>query len=168
MSHKMKQVEAVYVTTMNVLAEKGVPFDDGQNVSDIVTKEIRSEIIAVLVNGFETDQIEFSADAKAKYFSTDRIKTYVNGLVSNWFRKDPRLNGGVKHQPKHPGSRAGSGDEQIKALKALRKLKLDDAEALAAIDTAIANRTAELQPKATLTQEQIDNLPFELRQQLGL
>ena len=171
MSNKMKQVEAVYVSTMNVLAEHNIAFDDGMNIESVMTKEIRDEILSVIVNGFETDQIELSAEAKAKYFSTDKLKVYTRGLMNNWFRKDKRLNGGTKYEAKNPGSRAGAGDEQLKALKLLRQIKTDDAEAVAAIDQAIANRLAEIKPATKhveLTEEQLDQLPANLRSQLGI
>ena len=168
----MKQNQAVYVATMNCLADAGIPFDDHQEggVEKVVTKEIRANIIACVTNGLLSGEVEMSAEGKAKYDTEGKMRGYVSGLVSNWFRKDTRLNGNVKHTVKNPGSRAGAGDEQIKALKLLREVKADDAEAVAEIDKAIERRRAELKPTRSveLTDEQIALLPADLRAKLSL
>ena len=48
------QKEAVYLATMNVLGDHSIPFDDGQEggAEAVVTKEIRSQIIQVVMEGF--------------------------------------------------------------------------------------------------------------------
>jgi hypothetical protein len=168
----MNQREAVYVTTMNVLADNNISFDDGQEggVEKVVTKEIRASVIGVVVQGFLSGEVEMSAEGKTKYFSDPKkLKSYVNGLVSNWYRKDERLNGNVKHVIAKPGSRAGVGDDQIKALKALRATKADDAEALKAIDAAIELRKSEIKPKAVeLTDAMLALIPAELKAKLNI
>lgn len=62
-----------------------------------------------------------------------------------------------------------AGDEQLKALKALRATKSDDAEALQVIDAAIEARKAEIGKSKVveLTQEQIDALPESVRKAMG-
>lgn len=166
----MNQKEAVYVTTMNILAEAEIPFDDGMDVSKIITKEQRATVIAIVSKGFLDGEVEMTTEAKAKYPTMDKMKGYVNGLVSNWFRKDERLNGGGKYVAKNPGSRAGVGDAQLKALKTLREMKAGDADAIKAIDEHIAKRKAELNvaKQVILTPDQIAKLPPELRISLGL
>ena len=64
-----------------------------------------------------------------KYSTIEKMRSYASGLVNNWFRKDIRLNGGMKYEVKNPGSRQGAGDQQLKALKTLRDMKAGDAEA---------------------------------------
>ena len=163
------QKEAVYVATMNILAEAEIPFDDGMNVSNIITKDQRTKVIAILATDFLAGEIEMTNDARAKYNSLDKMKGYVNGLVSNWFRKDTRLNGGGKYVAKNPGSRAGVGDAQLKALKTLRTIKAGDAEALKAIDEHIARRTKEIgEEKAKTVTVDLSKIPPELAAQLGL
>lgn len=169
----MNQREAVYVTTMNVLADNNVNFDDEQagGVEKVLTKDMRATVILTICQGFLAGEVEMSEDGKAKYFADEKkLKSYVNGLVSNWYRKDKRLNGGVKHEIKNPGSRAGAGDDQIKALKALRETKVGDAEALAAIDAAIEARKSEIKPtnKVELTDAMIALIPADLKAKLGL
>ncbi len=168
----INQREAVYVTTMNILGDNSIPYDDGQEggVEKVVTKDMRAQILNVIVAGFQAGEIDMSTEGKAKYEDEKKLRGYVSGLVSNWFRKDPRLNGGGKYVAKNPGSRAGSTDDQIKALKALREAKADDAEALAAIDAAIEARKSEIQAtkKVELTAEMIALIPAELKTKLGL
>lgn len=165
----MNQRESVYQSTMNVLADAEIAFDDGQNVEDVVTKELRKSVIAVVTASIISGETEMSTEGRAKYCDEQKMRNYVSGLVSNWFRKDKRLNGGVKHEIKNPGSRVGSGDEQLKALKALRATKTDDADALAAIDEAIAARKAEVgTKKVEVTEAQLALIPEGLRAKLGL
>jgi hypothetical protein len=167
-----KQREAVYLATMAVLADHGINFDDGQagGVEAVVTKELRRDIIQVVTTSLLAGETEMSAEGRAKYTDEKSMKGYVNGLVSNWFRKDLRFNGNVKHEIKAPGSRAGSGDEVLKALKTLREVKADDAEAVVLIDAKIAERKAEIGTKktATITDEMLALVPAELRAKLGL
>ena len=172
MTNAINQREAVYVTTMNVLADHEIPFDDGQagGAEAVVTKDMRKSIVDCISLAILAGEVEMSTEGKAKYNDIKKMKTYVSGLVSNWYRKDPRLNGATKYKAKNPGSRAGSGDEQIKALKTLRQVKAEDAEAVAVIDQAIEARKAELGASKTveLTDDMIACLPAELRSKLGL
>lgn len=165
----MNQRESVYQATMNVLADAGIAFDDGQNVEDVVTKDLRKTVIAVVTASIISGETEMTSEGRAKYSDEQKMRNYTSGLVSNWFRKDKRLNGGVKHEIKNPGSRAGSGDEQLKALKALRTAKADDAEAVKVIDAAIAERRAEVgTKKVEVTEAQLALIPESLRAKLGL
>ena len=57
--------------------------------------------------------------------STDTdLSKYTSGLISNWIKKDPRLNGNKKHQSSSSNSssnRVGNSDSQVKELKKLLK-----------------------------------------------
>ena len=134
----MKQNDAVFQAVCGVL--------DAQSFDSAVelTKEQRASVIGIVTQGIMNGQVDFSAEAKAKYDTDAKVKSYTTGMVSNHLRKDKRLNGNTKYEIKNPGSRAGSGDDQLKALKALRST-ITDSENLTAIDEAIANRTAEVQ-----------------------
>ncbi len=103
----MNQKEAVYQAVCNVTGHKG----EGQ-VS--ISKEQRAQVNAILFEGFRAGSIELDRE----YTDSD-LKSYVSGLQSNWLRKDKRLNGGEKYTAKNPGSRAGSTDPELKALRAL-------------------------------------------------
>lgn len=152
------QKQSVFVAVVQVL---GLASDHNGKVE--LTKEQRKSVIDLVTDSIMGGETEFSAEAKAKYATRDDVKGYVNGMVSNWLRKDLRLNGGTKYETKNPGSRAGSGDEVLKSLKAL-KSTLTDADHIAAVDAEIANRTAELAAaKAKTVTIDINKIPEALR-----
>ena len=164
----MNQKSAVYAATMSVLADQGVDFNEGMDIKPLLTKDIRKSIISVVTQGILAGEVEFSAEAKAKYSDQAKVTTYVNGLVNNWHRKDTRFNGGEKYVAKNPGSRAGSGDQVLKNLKALRSTRTD-AEELKAIDAAIAKRQGEVtEEKSKKVTVDLDKIPAELLETLGL
>lgn len=153
----MKQNDAVFQAVCSVL--------DAQSFDSAVelTKDQRDSVIGIVTEGIMSGSVDFSTEAKAKHDTPAKVKSYTVGMVSNHLRKDKRLNGGSKYEIKNPGSRAGSGDDQLKALKALRSITTDS-ENLASIDEAIANRTAELQAsKQKAVTINVDALPKEFR-----
>lgn len=113
----MNQKQAAYTAITSVLKEKGIAFEDGMDVAPLMTTELRGIVNQMLVAGFAGGQIELS---RGPFTTEQELKSYVSGLQSNWIRKDTRLNGGGKYEPKNPGSRTGSSDEQLKALVNLR------------------------------------------------
>jgi hypothetical protein len=164
----LNQKQAVYVAIMNLLAEKGIPFDDGQTptAAELLDSADRKKIVAVLTEGFKTGEIEMKDESRAKHNSDQALSKYSSELLSNHLRKDTRLTGGNKYEAKNPGSRAGSQDPTIHALRALRKQKQGDDEAIALIDAEIANRMNELgldQPKAKVPVINVELLPEHLR-----
>jgi hypothetical protein len=121
-----------------------------------LSKEERQKVSASLVDGFKNGDIEFSdvdiSDAK-------KLSSYVSGLVSNWLRKDKRLNGNTTYQPKNPGTRVGQGDDAVKAMRQLLDLT-EDPDARADIEAEIAKRLGELKPKPEID---TSKLPESLR-----
>jgi len=144
---KMSQKEAVFQAVTNVCGK----LDGAYNPS----KEERAQVSQILFEGFTNGTIEYSGALP----ETAKLKSYVSGLQSNWLRKDKRLNGDVQYVAKNPGSRAGSTDPQIKAMRVLRGTQEDPAK-VAEIDAFIAKRLAEIKPskQTTLTAEQIEVL----------
>lgn len=128
---KMSQKEAVFQAVKNVC---------GEQETYTPSKEQRAQVNAILFEGFRSGQIELDRE-----FSDSDLKSYVSGLQSNWLRKDKRLNGNVSYVAKNPGSRAGSGDPQLKAMRALLSTLTTDAdraEVQSHIDTRIAEINA--------------------------
>jgi hypothetical protein len=164
------QKDAVYTATKSVLKEKGIAFEDGQVLS--IDKATKATIVAVVIEGFKAGTIDFSDtdDNRAKMNDDKLLKNYATGLVGNWIRKDKRFNGGVTYVNAQPGSRQGAGDEQLKALKALKKkfaAEGDTAKA-AEIDKYIAKRISEITvKKAKEVKINMDVIPEELRTLLG-
>jgi hypothetical protein len=113
----MSQKEAVYSAVQEVL---GADSFEGQDLNRIVTSEQRKEMVDRLMEGFKSGVITL----QTKFPSDQALRTYCTGLLSNWLRKDTRLNGGAPYQPKHPGIRGRgvsveSSDPQLKAMVTL-------------------------------------------------
>lgn len=166
----MKQREAVYSSTTEVLASKGIEFMPGTtDVRDVVTTEIRKEIADRVVSLFKSGQVEFKGtDSNQAKLNDDKLlRNYVTGLITNWFNKDTQLNGGAKYQAKNPGSRAASGDSQLKEMRLLKKHleTIGNTEGVARVDEAIQARIAELRAEKapTLPEVTADNLPDFLK-----
>lgn len=136
--NKMSQKEAVFQAVCNVTGHKG----EG---TVMISKEQRAQVNAILFEGFRAGSIELDRE----YTDSD-LKGYVSGLQSNWLRKDKRLNGGVQYTAKNPGSRAGSTDPQLKAMRALLSTLTDEserAEVQGYIDAKVAEINATKQAK---------------------
>ena len=143
----MNQRSAVFAAVTAVMGE---PSDSKVSPN----KDQLKEIHALVVDAFKTGQVELK-DASTR--NAEWIARYVPGLVNNWLRKDERLNGGGKYQPKNPGSRPA--DESMKAMRALLAITIDPSQR-AEIEAAMEQRKTELHPKVEL---KIDALPPALR-----
>ena len=170
---KLTQRAAVYGAVMSVLSDKGISFEDGQALSEVMTDEIRESVHAIVVEGFREGSVTFEDTPanREKMSSEAKLNGYVSGLLSNWFRKDTRFNGGNKYVAKNPGSRAGQGDAQLKTLRALEKQYAGTPKA-AEITGFITKRLGELasakKKSVALTPEQIEALPADVRESLGI
>ena len=136
---KTSQKEAVYSAVTSVLAENNINVSEGTDVSTVMTRELRSQVNQVLFEGFRGGNVELD-----KTFSDSDLKAYVSGLQSNWLRKDKRLNGGAKYSAKNPGSRIGSGDAQLKAMRSLLSTLTDESER-SEVQSHIDTRVNEIQ-----------------------
>lgn len=162
---KVTQRQAVYSAVVSVFNENGIEFFDGVDAKAKMNKEHRGQVNAILVVGFMTGQIELKDTEanRAKLADASLLKEYVSGLQSNWLAKDERLNGGVDHEIKNPGSRTGSGDEQLKALRALHSTLTNPSEK-AEIQEMIDKRIAEISvTKAKQVEINYNALPESLR-----
>lgn len=114
---KISQKDAVYSVTIETLNENNISFEEGIDcMSSVVDKDIRNTIVEKLLNLFENNKVIVN-----KQQEDSDLKRYVSGLVSNWAKKDDRLNGGVKHEIKNPGSKLGSTDPVIVELRKMLK-----------------------------------------------
>lgn len=145
----MNQKEAVFQAVINVVGvqHEGVKYEP--------TKEQRAQISMVLIEGFKSGDINLDRE-----FDETGLKSYVSGLLSNWLRKDTRLNGGTKYEAQNPGSRAGVADPQLKAMRALLTTLTDDADR-AEVQKHIDARVAEIN-KAKAPTIDFSKLPPEL------
>jgi hypothetical protein len=129
---KVTQKEAVYQAVVNVTG-----FDGSEGPIEI-SKEQRAQVNSILFEGFKSGTIELDRE----YTDSD-LKAYISGLQSNWLRKDKRLNGGIGYVAKNPGSRAGSTDPQLKAMRALLSTLTTD-EDKAEVQSHIDARVSEI------------------------
>ena len=168
---KLSQHSAVVNATKTWFGER---FRDGVDVKEYATKDDKRAIALAVAEGMLAGEIELSDAARAKYGESIEtlVSKYVVGMVTNWFNKSKELNGGTKYETKNPGSRAGSSDDQIKQMKLLRKQleTLGNADGVAQVDAAIANRLAEINvAKAATTAPaiNIELLPESVRGLIG-
>lgn len=153
----MKQNDAVFSAVCSVLGR------DDFNGAVELSKTERDEVVNIVTTGIMSGKVDFSDEARGKYDTEKKIKSYVVGMVSNHLRKDKRMNGGVKYETKNPGSRAGSGDDTLKALKALRST-LTDATEIEQVEAAIAARTEEIRAsKQKAVEINVNALPEQFR-----
>ena len=153
----MKQKEVVFNAITDVTGE-----DNFESEVEL-TKEQRSDIHEIVLKSLVDGEMDFSDSARKNYDTPAKTSGYVSGLISNWLRKDPRLNGDTKYQPKNPGSRAGQGDPQIKALRQLKRIHVGtekEAEIQGYIETRLTKIASEKVKNVDIDYSQ---LPTELR-----
>ena len=141
------QGEAVFQAVSEVVGS----IDGAVSLSD----EQREAVVEKVFMAFTTGATTHSGSP-----TEAQLRKYIPGLVNNWMRKDKRLNGGTKYETKRPGSRTGSGDDSIKAMRALMSVTTDP-EAKAEIQAAIDARVAELNHQKAVINT--DLLPESLR-----
>ena len=167
----IKQRDAVFEAVTAVVGEL-----DGSPVS--LTKDQRKSVIDAVTANIVSGNVDFSTTAAQKYDSSEKIRTYVSGLVTNWLKKDSRLNGGEKYTPANPGTGTPNlKDEQLKAMKLLRKTFVESGETdkVEQVDIAIKQRLEDLKVAKTSKtpakpKEEIDMslVPDELKAMLGI
>jgi len=158
------QKQAVVNTLLSVLKERGVDYEmKGETpIKEVLTKDDRDKARVIIIAGFQANEISLSESAQAKYLSDESaMNTYVNGLIKNWISKNPDFNSGNKYTPKNPGSRAGQGDETVRALRALLKVTSDE-EVRDEVNQALKARLEEIKPTQAV-EINVDALPDHLR-----
>lgn len=157
----------MFLAVATMLTQEEAVFQAITNVCEAIdgrfepTREQRAQVTEILVEGFKAGKIALkdTPSNREKLADDAKLRSYCSGLQSNWLRKDERLNGGVKYVPKNPGSRTGSTDPQVKAMRNLLAVKGPSlsAEERAQIQGLIDARVAEIRPTKSveLTEEQI-------------
>lgn len=155
----LTQHAAVVAATKLIL---GSDFQEGVDIKTYVTKEQKSAITDEVTRMLAEGEAELSKEARAKYDDAKKLRSYTAGMVTNWFLKSKELNGNTKHEIKNPGSRAGSGDEKVKQMRALRAqlVAMGNDDAVAKIDEAIKARLAEI--KAAASKFSFDKIDFSV------
>lgn len=157
------QKEAVVNTLLSVLRDRDVEYEMKGEISlkSVLTKEDKAKVHAILLAGFESQEISMTDKARANNNTEAKMKSYVGGLISNWVKKNPEFNNGKSYIPENKGSRTGQSDEQIKNLRLMKKT-ITDEETLAEIDEAIADRLAIIKPESVIVVK-AEAIPEHLR-----
>ena len=157
------QVNAVVETIIEVLSENNIDYqlNGEQTVKSVLSPDMLTDIRSRLLIGFNNNEISMTDKARVKNNTEPLMKKYVNGLLNNWIRKYKPFNNGVKYEIKNPGSRQGSGDEQVKEMRKLLKT-ITDTETRAQVQEAIDARLAEIKPESVVTIN-TDAIPEHLR-----
>jgi hypothetical protein len=161
----MNQREATVNCILSILEERGVEYElNGPTaIADVLTTDDKKKVREVLFVMFQQHKIDFRDQTRLS--DTKYMNDYISGLVNNWIRKAPEFNGGSKYQAANPGSRAGSGDEQIREMKKLLST-VTDPEIRTVIQSHIDARMLEIKPASVSIN--LDAIPAELRNKLGL
>ena len=146
----MTQKAAVFQAVINVMGE--------QDSAYMPSKEERAQVNNILFEGFKAGEITYDGASPEE----KELRSYVSGLQSNWLRKDKRLNGNVAYVAKNPGTRTGSTDAQVKAMRILLSTKTDATER-SEIQTFIDKRLSELKPAKAAETLDVNALPEALR-----
>ena len=155
----ISQKDGVFNAVVAFIEESGRKFEEGMKVE--LSSSDRKTVIGMLVAATEANELDVKSDG-----AKNDLKTYWNGTLSNWLRKDKRLNGGVKYETKNPGSRAGSGDKELQELrKLLTQVQATGIEEnIKAVQDAIDVRLAKIQAaKAPKFEVDKDKLPEGVR-----
>jgi len=169
MNAKTNQKQATYSAITVALSNAQVDFTNEISLKEFLAKESNSEAIlkeakGILFAGFRNDLIATSDEFKSTKVDNDALlSSYCSGLISNWSKKDSRLNGDVKFQFKNKGIRAGSGDAQVKELRKLLK-QTSGTEFEAEVKESLDKRLSEIKvSKVQVIQINADLLPENLR-----
>jgi len=168
------QRAAYYNAITSVLKENKVKFEENKTkVKEVLTSEMKEQVMSIIVAGFKarTIALKDTPANQAKLSDDAKMREYAKSTLHNWLLKDIRLNGGVEHKIKNPGSRAGQGDRIVKNYQALQAQFSPDSEQYTLLQTKIDTRKQEVAAeKAKKTQREVDLslIPEDLKKQLGL
>lgn len=161
----MNQKQATINAIISVLKERGVDYElNGETLmSEVITKEDRDKVKEILFAGFRSGDIEYRESFKEKVQDDDKLNSYIPGLINNWVRKAKEFNNGNTYKAKNPGSRAGSQDPEVKALKALLSTQEEGSENHTKVKAALDTKLAEIKAEKNKVEIDASLLPESLR-----
>lgn len=89
------QREAVFIEVTRVVREEKIPVSEKQPVKPLLNETHIKKICAALVAGFQAKKfaLKDTEANKQKLADPKVMELYCIGLLNNWLRRDPRLNG---------------------------------------------------------------------------
>lgn len=93
----LSQKEAVYKATTEVLSQANISLA-GRSAADSVPKELRKLIASKIITWINNGEVSFKKTVSNSMTlkNHSKISAYVSGLISNHWRRDPRLNGSTE------------------------------------------------------------------------
>lgn len=151
----ISQKEAVSNAVKSIHSE--YEFGGETSLKSQLTPESKKQMRTLLFEAFQANEVVYSKNP-ANLQDDKYLTKYVSGLLDNWVRKNPEFNNNFKDTPtgkyeaKNPGSRAGSGDEQVREMrKLLKTIPADQVETKAQVQAAIDARIAIIKPASVIT-----------------
>lgn len=130
------------------------------SITGELTKSEFAQVSEIVASEILNGEVTFSDEARVKYDTAEKILAYTRGMVNNWLRKAPELNGGYKYEPSF--KKGPQGDNELKALKLLAKQFPDNSDVAAAIAEKEAKISQQKAPKIDASL-----LPAHLRHLVG-
>jgi hypothetical protein len=127
-----------------------------------LTSEQRKQVLDIISVQLIA-QGTMSTDAMAKYKDAAGIrKEYASGVLNNWLKKAPELNGNVKYEAKNPGSRSKDSTMlEIKKVMAYAA-QIGDADLLEQAIIELDKRTAELKHAKAKVEKMIEATDIDM------
>ena len=153
----MNQREAVYEATVSII---GKEFEDGMNCHEWFKARpaLKEKLVANLAASLDKGDWSIKKEQ-------ENIKTYITGLIANYFRKDINLNGGDKYVPATTGTR--TSNKQIKAMRGLLKKFAEGSDEHARLTKGIEAAVAVERAKKLEATIDVENLPEEFQDLVG-
>lgn len=118
---------------------------DGEQVK--LTADQRSQIVKIITDAILSGDMSMKDAAKEKYSTEKSARKYANELLSNWLKKDTRLNGGAKYQSKRSPALKSVDSVLANLMVLLQNIRKDpdaDPTAEASVLKEIEDRKVEL------------------------
>lgn len=136
----MNQKEGVYKAVTTAFEKRNSKWREGGDIRQVIKKDplIREEIRELVFEGLKSGAIHLSDQRETSKLRKENdiaMRGYANSLISNWFRKDPRLNGGKRYVPFMMKSYAGINlaslpDREQKLIKLKEALQVASTQEL--------------------------------------
>lgn len=155
----LSQKDAVYQATQAVLEDRNLNLEDSQDIREVIGEDMdaRRQIRDLVLKALQDGQV---ALGETKSGDPGSMRAYATGLISNWFRKDRRLNGGHRYVPQihkseyrtNAARQNSSNDDRIVRFHAaLDVAETDELKEL--LQEAIDDREDEIAMERDLTEQ---------------
>lgn len=91
----LTQREAVYLSVVNVVKNKNIQLKKKQALKEVLDAEHLEAVYRDIARGFKAGKIALkdNENNRKKLEDPKAMHIYIIGLVSNWMKRDGRLNG---------------------------------------------------------------------------